>query len=396
MSSTSPARVLFEGDGWSLEVSEPLESGGPDLPDPVRVALGELHERIPFGPKRLQISERRDPDPLRLRVAEAGSEGGVAKVYLVRDAEGEARGSLVLVTRPARVGSDLLPVGHLTDVRFDPIVRRARVFPTVLHHALEDCRRETGAEVFYTAVLSDDDVATRAFLMRREARFEQPMAQVMSRLCLGLVPLGGPDLGAPRLHVQRASDVDLDELVAFLERNEGTRRLGHEATAASLARRFQQWPGFGISSFFVARRAGARIVGCAAVLDPTSLRRFELSRRSSLARRYNLSGLLHGHSRLPRRGAPLSVGMLTHLDVDGEDPATLRDLICGIHAELSDSSSLGWLGLAVPCDVPLENALEVARPFRVGLSLLALSRAGSAWNNFDFRTSRPGFEPAFG
>lgn len=390
MTEPTTDELLHEGDRWTLRRVDG---------DTARDALRDLLRRLPLGSGRLCVTEDRGEDPLLLRAVQADPQSA-PQVYVAFNAEERPVGSLVVVHEQRRLGPDLVPVGQVCDVRFDPELRGARAFPAALRAALEHAEGALGTEVFHTVILGDDAHTRSAFLHRREGRFEQPMAQMMSRLDLALLPLAQRTRGPGQVLVQRASALDLDALIAFLRRTESTRRLGLDVGRASLARRFQGWPGFGVESFFVARTKGARIVGCAALLDLTQLRRFERVLPPGAGRLRGLGLALRSHlagSRaLPRPGRAPQLGMLSHVEIDGDDPGIFLDLVRGAHCELAATTDLDLIGVAVPQDSPLVRALTSLPGPRVPLSLLALTRAGTPWNNVDFRTARPGFEPAFG
>ena len=105
---------------------------------------------------------------------------------------------------------------RICDVRLRPEQRGGVLFPGALKAALEYVGNWYDVEVFRTAVFGEDFRGLWPWLRRDEQRYEQPMAQVMSRMDAVWLPIHLRRLPRPSRHVQRATEIDRDELIAFL------------------------------------------------------------------------------------------------------------------------------------------------------------------------------------
>ena len=85
---------------------------------------------------------------------------------------------------------------------------------------------------------------------------------------------------------------------------------------------------------------------------------------------------------------------LEFIEVQRGDQGVVVDLVRGILAEL-EATPVEWLMLTVPRDTSTDMALDSFAAFRIPLLLLAMTPAGTPWNNVDFRTQRAGFELSF-
>jgi hypothetical protein len=84
---------------------------------------------------------------------------------------------------------------------------------------------------------------------------------------------------------------------------------------------------------------------------------------------------------------------LSHLEADGDDPAILRDLLMAVGRDrpTDDATHLSFL---IPRGYKLGRALDGIRHHSAPVVFLLFCAPGSRWCNVDFRTLRPGLEPA--
>jgi hypothetical protein len=379
--------VIYEDDDFRLRLAVEED----------QASLGQLLASVPFG-ACTPIYEGRGEDFFALRKLQTSQFGEPPMTFVVENRDGRVTGSISVAVRPARISSQSLNIGEIGDVRFDPSVRGGAVFPIALKRALEHVSNWYGAEVFRTSVLGGDLQALSPWLRRDEARYEQPMGQVMSQMEVVWLPLNVRRIPQPTNHVQRASEIDRDELVAFLLKSESTRRMGADLSAGQLSRRFATWTTFSIENFQLVRGVGGQIIGCGAPWDPGALRTFRLGRPrfgAKLARtRFDLRARINGHGALPGPDTDLAPLVVTHMEVVDDDPATLRDLLIGILRDLDATHQQG-LVFAIPKTTAFDRALSGFPTYRLPLSLLAITPAGTPWNNVDFRARRVGFELVF-
>ena len=379
--------VIFQGENFLLRLATHEDQG----------VLNELVGGIPFGGST-PVHEGRGEDFFALRKLQSSQFGEPPMTFIVHSQGGEPIGCLTVVVRPARIGSQVLRIGEICDVRIDPGSRSGDVFPGVLKSALDYVGNWYDIEVFRTAVFGEDFRGLWPWLRRNKKRYEQPMAQVMSRMDVVWLPINLRRLPRPSRHVQRATEIDREELVAFLLKSEATRRMGASLTPAQLSRRFATWPTFGVENFQLVRGSSGQIVGCGAPWNAQSLRTFRLGSASQGAQwsraRFNWRARLTGLGALPGRGQDLEPLLVTHMEVAEDEPGILRDLLIGILRDMEPTHQKGLL-FAVPKTRTFDRALEGFPTYRIPMSLLAITPAGTPWNNMDFRARRAGFELAF-
>ena len=381
------ARYIMRGDTFGLRMAT----------DEDQALLAALIDSVPFG-GTTPVHEARGEDFFALRRLQSSQFGELPMTFVVETVGGEAVGCLTVVVRPARIGSQVLRIGEICDVRLRPEQRGGVMFPGALKAALEYVGNWYDVEVFRTAVFGQDFRGLWPWLRRDEQRYEQPMAQVMSRMDAVWLPIHLRRLPRPSRHVQRATEIDREELIAFLLKSEATRRMGASMTSAQLSRRFATWPTFGVENFQLVRGASGQIVGCGAPWDAQALRSFRLGRAGRGARwrrfQFNWRARLSGLGALPGLSAPLAPLVVTHMEVAEDDPGILRDLLIGILRDMEPTHQRGLL-FAVPKTATFERALDGLPTYRIPFSLLAITPAGTPWNNVDFRARRAGFELAF-
>ncbi len=378
--------VVYEGDGWTVRLA------GPEHAD----AIATLLRTISFGAP-LPMVEERGPDPFALRRLGMGLSGLEPWLFLVEREDGSPGGCISVTVVGGRFRAAVRPIGWVSDVRLIPDLRGARVFPAMFRVALEHVRREVpGLDVFGGSLVDHDHLALTPFMHRDKRRFEQPMAQVMALADLYLISLRGRGRARPGRMVQRARSEDLDELAHFLATHQATRRFGEHVTRRWLNHRLSAWPGLRVEDFWVVRGQGARILGCAQVWDPSAVRRFVRHPAGSGMKGrelwFNMTAPLARRGGLPPAGEPVAMAFVSALEVAGDNIAIARDLLLGLHQQLR-GGGLDWLAYAVTRDSGFERAAEPFGQWRLPLSLMAITPAGTPLNNHDFRTQRPGFDP---
>jgi hypothetical protein len=140
------------------------------------------------------------------------------------------------------------------------------------------------------------------------------------------------------------------------------------------------------------------LTACLTVSDTGRYRRFVplgtagLARAESLARRAaSVVGL--GPRPLAER-ATAEILWVSTIEARSDDPQSLRTLLEGTLAAHAESA-WDWLGVALPRSPQTTALARALRANVVPLSVLALSLAGTRWNNVDFRAPRVRLDPAF-
>ncbi|MGB0588215.1 MAG: GNAT family N-acetyltransferase [Myxococcota bacterium] len=385
----SATQLLFRGEGWGLRPASSED----------RAALNGLLSSVPFGGP-LAIREDRGGVPARLRVFEAQGTAHDPLSFLIEDDVGAAIGCLSFVVRKARLGADTLTVGHISDLRLSPKHRGASLLPAVLRACCDHLRDTEGVEIFYTGCFDHDQQALGAFTHRDDRRFQQPMAQVMHQLTVGLLPRGARLPGAPSRRIEYGSNATLEEVGEFLHRSHAMSTLGRSESPAGFAARLQQMTGGNLEQIVLVREArGGALACCGAVLPTGGLRQFHFGplrdapKRAAL--KFNLSSWFGGYPRLPlETTSPTPLLQVAFLAQRDEEPGPLRDFLLAIMAEQWEEAAR-WISVAVPRHSPMARALDDLPGFQSPLSLLAVTRAGTRWNNVDFRAQRCGIEHVF-
>ena len=384
----SATQLLFRGEGWSLRPASSSDRG----------AMHDLLGAVAFGGP-LSIREDRGGVPGRLRVFEAYGTAHDPLSFLLEDDSGAPIGCVSFVVRKARLGADTLTVGHISDLRIVAKHRRAAILPAALRACCDHMRDRFDVEVFYTGCFDHDQQALGAFTHRDDRRYQQPMAQVMYQLTTGLLPRGARLPGSPSRRIERGSTATLEEIGEFLHRSHAMSTLGRADSPAGFATRIQHMTGGKLDQVVLVREARGGALACCGVLLPTSgLRRFrfgpmkEEPRRKAL--RFNMGSLFGGYPKLPLHGEAtplLQVALLTQRD---EEPGPLRDFLLAIMREAWEDEAR-WISVAVPRHGPSSGVLDDLPAYRAPMSLLAVTRAGTRWNNVDFRAQRCSIEHAF-
>lgn len=345
------------------------------------------------------MTEDRGAAPEALRVFEAQGTPNDPETFLIESDLGEPIGCITFVVRKARFGSDTLNVGHICDLRIVPKYRAATVLPAALRTCCDDLWDRLGTEVFYTGCFDHDQQALGAFTHRDDRRYQQPMAQVMHQLTVALLPRAARLRDTPSRRIERGSSTTLQEVGEFLSRAHAMSTLGRADSPAGFAARLQHATGGNLERIVLVREARGGALACCGVVLPTGdMRRFTLGplrdQPALAARRFNLKSLVGSHPRLPVGTGPTALLQLAFVAQRDEEPGPLRDLFMAVMAEPWEDEAR-WLSVAVPRHSTAARALDDLPAYSAPLSLIAVTRAGTRWNNVDFRAQRCGIEHVF-
>lgn len=372
--------LVAQGDGWHVRLATKDDND----------ALLRLMREVPMS-GAVALAQDRAPDFFASnRLHESALvETGIA----IDEASGEAVGCGTYVMRDAWwFDGARRRVGYLSDLRVRPSHRGARIVPTWGKGAFERARDRNATEVFVTSFVAKNwqmqGVAAR--------QGEQPVSLRMTPYSMLNVQVAGP-LPRVRGDIRRAQPADLDELARFLAEGQRTRAFGYVIDRKLIETRLATWHGLRIEDFRLAFDRRGAIVGCCAPWEATRVRRTIVEGwRGGLAAyraAFNAAAPLLRAERLPGRGEPLRFATLSHLEVAGDDPAVLRDLVASCLADARERR-LHFLGAMVVDGSPLERAFRGLLASRTRLVMNATMLPTSEWRRHDFSTSRPGFEMA--
>jgi hypothetical protein len=354
-------------------------------------ALCELLRRVHIH-AALDITQERDPDFFRLLDMHQGN----SEVLLAESKDGKVSGVGSLSVRPAWAFGEKTHAGYLGDLRIVPGSRTAAVMPRAYKILLERARDRYGAELFYTVIFDDNEAAKKALVERKgKKREDQPLYSVMTPFAMTNVQFTLPK-GKPLRPIAHAKDGDFDELLSFLAAKNEQRLMGEVLNPDRLRARFHTWPNFGLDSFLIARREG-KICGCLAPFDTDPFKRTRVLgyyRRMRWVRSvFDLGAKVMRYPALPPPGESFRFRFLSHLEIDGDDPAILRDLLLEAYREHA-AERIHFLSAMIPRGSPLEPAFSGFTVNRTPMTVYAVTLPDSRFASKPFETLRPGFEMA--
>jgi hypothetical protein len=373
--------VLLQTGGVTIRTAGPEDS----------TALCELLRRVHIR-SSLDLTQERDPDFFRLLHMHQGRH----EVLIAEGKDGRATGVGSLSVRPAWAFGERTHAGYLGDLRIVPGSRTAAVMPRAYKVLLERARDRFGAELFYTVIFDDNEAAKKALVERKgKKREDQPLYSVMTPFSMTNVQFTLPKQ-KPSRPIEHATDRDFDELVDFLARKGKERLMGEVIDAERLRARFHTWPNFGLDSFLLARTDG-RISGCLAPFDADPFKRTRVLgyyRQMRWIRiGFDLGSKVMRYPALPRPGETFRFRFLSHLEIDGDDPAILRDLLLQAYREHA-SDRIHFLSAMIPRGSPLERAFAGFTVNRTPMTVYAVTLPDSRFASRDYVTMKPGFEMA--
>lgn len=355
-------------------------------------ALCDVVRRVHLRSK-LDVTQERDPDFFALPRMHHGH----SAVYLAENPDGFVGGCGSVITRPGWVDGELSTVGYLSDLRAVPGFRGARALPRAYAAALERARDEQGAEVFYTVIFDDNELAKRALLgFGQRKRAGQPVYRPMTPFNMTSAQFCLP-CRKPRGRVRQATSADLDRLLSFLAAKSKARMMGEVLTPERLERRLEEWPDFSVESFWLALDAKDDIIGAVAPWNTHSFKRTRVLGYYDQMRRtkqlFNIGAAILRYPPLPEPGQCLDFCFLSHLEISNDDPWVLKDLLRATYRALA-KDRLHFLSAMIPRGSPLEHAFAGFVVNRTPMTVYSVTLPGSRFAERDFTTQRPGFEMA--
>lgn len=355
-------------------------------------ALCEVMRRVHMRGK-LDLTQERDPDFFALPRMHQGEYA----VYLAENPDGFVGGCGSVVVRPGWVDGEPQTVGYLSDLRAIPGFRGARGLPKAYHQALIRAQQDHGAEVFYTVIFDDNEIAKRALLgLSKRKRRGQPIYRPMTPFNMTSLQFALP-MRKPRKKVRRATPRDADALLAFLSTKAKRRMMGDVLTAERFTERLETWPDFSIESFFLALDAQDNIIGTAAPWNTHSFKRTRVlgyyDSMKTVKRLFNAGAAILRYPALPDPGGCLDFAFLSHLEIEDDDPWTLRDLLRAIYRDLS-KERLHFVSAMIPRGSPLEHAYAGFITERTPMTVYSVTLSETRYADRDFSCGHAGFEMA--
>lgn len=355
-------------------------------------ALCEVVRRVHLRSK-LHVTQERDPDFFALPRMHDGDYA----VYLAENPDGFVGGCGSVVVRPGWVDGEVRTVGYLSDLRAIVGFKGARALPQAYHQALLRAQSQHGAELFYTVIFDDNELAKRALLgFNKRKRKGQPIYREMTPFNMTSVQYALPTR-KPRGLVRRAQASDIDALSHFLAEKSKRRVMGEVLSPERFERRLQLWPDFGIEHFFLALDREQNIIGTVAPWNTHSFKRTRVlgyyDEMKTVKRLFNLGAAVLRYPPLPEPGQCLDFAFLSHLEVQGDDPWVLKDLLRASYRALQDQR-LHFLSAMIPRGSALEHAFSGFVVNRTPMTVYSVTLPETEYAERDFSTAQPGFEMA--
>lgn len=355
-------------------------------------ALLELFKAITMEAD-LHLAVERDPDFFALYDMER-----VEQRTIVIEADGKIEGLGTFLGRDGWLLGSRTRVGYAGDLRFAPTLRGGFVLGTHYGRTFREACRDFGCDAMLTAIIASNAAARRA-LVERSPRFpEKPLYVPFRKFTILSVHFTAR--GHPRpteLRVRRATEADLAPIAELLARDHARRPFGYVVDEGLLRERIARWPGLRVESFYVAHDREGRLLGVAAPWDAGPVKRFRVLawRRSMkwVKRGFNLLARFTGADPLPGTGGLLRYFYLTHVSVEGEDPAVMAALLDRIYDDYH-GKGYHFLTACVLDQDPLAPAYRGYRTSGLPAELYVVTEPGGRHASADFGTGRPGFEMA--
>ena len=371
--------LALSGKGWSLRVARPED--GPGL----CALFRDVHVK-----GTLDVAQERDPDFFAL----LGMHTADARAIVAHDDGGRVIGCGTVVVRDGWLDGQRVKTGYLGDLRVRDGSRQAFALARAYGEVMRHVREATGADTFTTVIFDSNALARRA-LVDRKRRGSMPVYQALAPFDMVSVQFTRARK-APDGAVGRGTEADLPALEAFLARRGQGRVLGEDFTGGLLRRRLATWPGFAIGDFYLAKRGG-RLVGCTAPWDTSAFKRTRVlgyHREMRLVKGgFGLAARVMGWTPLPEAGDCFRFEFLTHLEVEDDDPAVLRDLLRAVYADRRDRGLHFVAGLS-PRGSRLDEAFREFSVQRTAMTLYVVHPADGRYAGCSWATTHSGFEMA--
>lgn len=269
---------------------------------------------------------------------------------IMAEADGAVQGLASVCLRQGYVDGRCARVGYLCDLRLGPRRDLARNWrrayaglfdPRSAIDELRDCRGCVAAVIDRGTPPPLGIVNQRPEGLRYRRIAPYRMVNVLGRYA---------PRQRPAWPVRSAASADLPALREYLDRQQRRRPFGFCYAAGELERRLRTWDGLALEHFLLATAADGQILGCLCPWSPARAKHNVLE---------HLPWYLRAASRvlpLPRLGAPIRAGYLTHLEISHSLPPAQR---LGVFRGLFDAvyrrgADRGWQLLSF-CDFESER-----------------------------------------
>lgn len=243
--------------------------------------------------------------------------------------------------RPTFLNGIARDAGYLGDLRLDASHRGGSLVARG-YRLLRELHADRAASLYLTLIADGNDAALQTIAAGRAGL---PSYRPLGRIFTPAVKLprvvpseAERSRGIPSaLAIVRGTDVDLDDLVACLQRNLARRQFAPFVDAGAL-RDSERMRGLTLDDFAVAVRNG-KVIGAVAAWDQSAFRQTLVVRYRGAIRAarplYNLMAPLLGNARYPAPGQTLRYFYASLIAVDDDDRDVFRALLARLAADRS-------------------------------------------------------------
>ncbi len=373
-------QILKETKTYQLRRALPEDSSG----------LCELFRRVHMR-GTLDVAQERDPDFFALPKMHLAD----YDVWCLENKQGTIGASGSVIVRPGYFDNAVRPVGYLSDLRILPGFKPGRSMPSSYKLCLEAARERLGAEVFYTVIFDSNQIAQKALLRPSDKRRKsQPIYSVMTPFEMTSVQFTRRK-PKPSQPVRSAQERDVPQLVEFLANRNRARLMGEVFNEELLRKRLEHWPEFSLDNFLLRHDAKGNLVGVVAPWNTHSFKRTRVlgyyEHMKAVKTAFNLGAKILRYPPLPPAGSCFDFCFLSHLEVAGDDPQILRDLLLEAYGRLK-SQGLHFMSAMIPQASRLKEAFRGFTVNRTPMTVYGVALRDSSFAEYDFRTQHPGFE----
>lgn len=358
-------------------------------------ALADVYALVPMDAD-LSLVVERSPDFFALYDIEHPEPDQHVVAF---EKDGRLEGVASFLGRDAYLGGRRVRTAYMTDLRFTSAIRGGSVLGPVFAEQFAIASERLGAELMYTVVFDGNGAAKKA-LVARDSRFpDKPLYRPLRSFVITSLLLAHPRPARRTPYVvSRATEREMDEVLAFLEADQRTRPFGDVLHDGRFERRLRRWPGLSPESFYLARSARGTLVGCFAPWDAEDVKRYRVlgyrGAMKAVKTGYGALSKVLGATPLPEPGELLRYAYLSHLCIPSHDPAVLAALLDRAYADHRGGPH-AFLTLYLEPNDPLRPALRGYLTSGMAATLYAVCAPTSPFATLDFGMDAPPGSPAY-
>lgn len=309
-------------------------------------------------------------------------QGESYQVFVV-ESEGEIVGSVSCVLKWVYLNGQEIPTWYIGDLKISPRMRGKGV---LRHFIIQTSQLLWGNSTQTDLGLSLIVKTNPAVRVLTGVRPYMPHFIPLGTIRNYAIHLRFPKKIQDPYPITRATGQDIQAMTDLLKRVHSQKQFSPVIDPAGFLKKLKQTPGLDLSQFYLAKNRG-RLLGLVAVWDQQAFKKIKIlsySPKVRLSRAfYNLWAWLYRFRPIPPPGSFLPYFYLTHLAIEGDDPAVLHALLNRIHNDHLRSAYL-FFTVGLLSGSPLESAMRGFSYHTFDTLAFALMPRGSQWQKFEF------------